>query len=124
MDKKMNKQNEKALDELMSTPDGRVFLSGMLSGGGGEGYHRALKEINEFFDKEFKVVGGKRKCILILSKEKLKARGWHFNNIEKLDQIISLDEYKIHAEELSKLGIDINAYLIQKLIEGHNKLWK
>ena len=127
MDTNMNKENSDALDKLLSTTDGRVFLGGMLNGGGGEGYHRALKELNQFFDKEFIEVldedSGeiKRKCILVLSKEKLKQLGYlkHFKNTKNLDQRISLDEYKMHAEELCKLGIDINALIIQKLMERH-----
>jgi hypothetical protein len=123
----MNKENNDALNELLSTPDGRVMLSGMF--GRGEGYHHALKELNDFFDKEFiyqfneEKQREEMKCILILSKEKLKKLGWlkHFKNIEQLDQRIKLDEYKNHAEELSKWGIDVNAWIIQKLMERHDK---
>lgn len=131
----MNKQEE-ALDNLLSHPDGRVFLSSFTELGGyaSELYNKLKVEISILYDKEFETYFDedkneiRQRCILILSKEKIKKLPEYHNytkqqkiSLEQLNQRISLDEYKYHLEELSKLGIDGTVYIFEKLIERHQK---
>lgn len=114
------------MDEMFENPDMNILMRSMFSAGGSYAwadYEKARTTLKLYFDFE----GSGPDTILVLSAEKMRAQcpGIDKNNeLDGLDERMTFDNYKWIANDLAQLGIDINAYIINKLLERHKEKMK